>query len=333
MTVRRMLKWLLVALAAAVAGAAAVVFTSLPAPVPGVAVEQATARDPGERPLSLLISRPAGPTQGRKLPLVVISHGTGGSMRDHSDTAAALAKAGFVVVALDHPGDNYRDLSGVGGGTHLAARPRHITRTIDYMQHDWPRRGAIDANRVGMFGFSAGGFTALVIAGAEPDLSRTADYCRRKPEAWTCLYVKRQGLTQARIARQKATAWQHDPRVKAIAVAAPAVGYSFDRARLAHVRIPVQLWGAEKDTVVEDSAELVRQSLGTAPEYHQVKRAGHFSFMMPCKPQMQAMMTVMHWFGTEPICKDLPGFDRTALHRRFNADVIRFFRQAMPEGG
>jgi predicted dienelactone hydrolase len=50
-----------------------------------------------------------GPVHGRDLPLVVISHGTGGSLAGHYDTAIALAKAGFVVAALTHPGDNYRD--------------------------------------------------------------------------------------------------------------------------------------------------------------------------------------------------------------------------------
>jgi predicted dienelactone hydrolase len=45
---------------------------------------------------------PAGPS----LPLVLISHGTGGSRESHADTAFALAEAGFVVAAVEHPGDN-----------------------------------------------------------------------------------------------------------------------------------------------------------------------------------------------------------------------------------
>jgi predicted dienelactone hydrolase len=44
-------------------------------------------------------------------PLVLISHGTGGSGASHYDTALALALAdeGFVVAALTHTGDNYMD--------------------------------------------------------------------------------------------------------------------------------------------------------------------------------------------------------------------------------
>jgi predicted dienelactone hydrolase len=48
---------------------------------------------------------------GRGLPLVVMSHGTGGSFEGHYDTALALAEAGFVVAAVTHTGDNYRDQS------------------------------------------------------------------------------------------------------------------------------------------------------------------------------------------------------------------------------
>ena len=46
-------------------------------------------------------------------PLVVMSHGTGGSYAGHYDTALALARAGFVVAAMTHTGDNYRDTSRV----------------------------------------------------------------------------------------------------------------------------------------------------------------------------------------------------------------------------
>lgn len=52
-----------------------------------------------------------GPVEGRALPLVVISHGTGSSFLGHYDTAIALADAGYVVAAVTHTGDNYADQS------------------------------------------------------------------------------------------------------------------------------------------------------------------------------------------------------------------------------
>src|ERR1700760_3868416 len=48
---------------------------------------------------------------GDKLPLIVMSHGRMGWFGGHEDTAAALADAGFVVAAIDHPNDNERNHS------------------------------------------------------------------------------------------------------------------------------------------------------------------------------------------------------------------------------
>src|SRR5262249_37290713 len=111
---------------------------------------------------------------GRGLPLIVMSHGSGGSFADHYDTALALAEAGFVVAAVTHTGDNYRDQSGF---TRVENRPRHIKALVDYMLASWPHHDLLDPARIGMFGFSAGGFTALVMVGGIPDLALVAPYC------------------------------------------------------------------------------------------------------------------------------------------------------------
>jgi predicted dienelactone hydrolase len=89
-------------------------------------------------------------------PLVVISHGNGGGYQGHHDTADALAEAGFVVAALTHPGDNWRDDS---RQTRLTDRPGHVSLLIDHMTQEWPGPLKVDATRIGAFGFSAGGFT------------------------------------------------------------------------------------------------------------------------------------------------------------------------------
>ncbi len=72
---------------------------------------------------------PDCPTTGERLPLVVISHGLGGSFLGHHDLAEALADAGFVVAAINHPADSSRspdhshanELSGV-----LSPNPRNF---------------------------------------------------------------------------------------------------------------------------------------------------------------------------------------------------------------
>ena len=78
-----------------------------------------------------------GPVAGPSLPLVVISHGSGGGPGSHADIALALASAGFVVAAPMHPGDNYADTSAVGTPDWLVARSQHIND-----RHRLPRHGA-----------------------------------------------------------------------------------------------------------------------------------------------------------------------------------------------
>jgi predicted dienelactone hydrolase len=103
---------------------------------------------------------------------VLISHGTGGSDASHYDTALALAGEGFVVAALTHTGDNYMDQSYIGNRKDLTDRPRQVSVVLNYMLTTWIQHERVDAGRVGMFGFSLGGFTTLVESGGIPDLSR-----------------------------------------------------------------------------------------------------------------------------------------------------------------
>jgi predicted dienelactone hydrolase len=327
--VRIVAKTLIVGLLLLAALAMLLVLGGKPEPTPGIAMATASAPDPGQPPLDLRIWYPDPPLGAGKLPMVVVSHGTGGSAESHIDTAVALAKAGFIVVAVNHTGDNYRDIGAVGKGTHLVARPRHIARTIDYMLARWSRRASIDPEQIGMFGHSAGGFTALVVAGAEPRMWRGADYCRGRPSAWSCRYIERQGLSLEDLGKQRNMNWVHDDRVKAAVIAAPAIGYSLDREALANVQIPVQLWSAERDDVVDDSPATIRSAMSRAPEFHEVANAGHFSFLSPCTAMTRAIIQVMHWFGTEDICADPAGFDRVRFHASFNRDLTAFFNREL----
>src|SRR3984893_15790221 len=109
------------------------------------------------------------PISGDQLPLVVVSHGMAGDFTGHHDLAETLADAGFVVAAIDHPGDNSFDASRAGDLSVLVERPTDIKRLIDFMLGASPAAARVDPKRIGFFGFSAGGYTGLVLIGANPD--------------------------------------------------------------------------------------------------------------------------------------------------------------------
>ena len=256
---------------------------------------------------------PDGTPVGTHQPLVVMSHGTGGSFAGHLDTAAALAEGGFVVAALTHPGDNWRDQS---RATRVEDRPAALEGLIDHMLGAWRFHRLLDPARIGAFGFSAGGFTVLAAAGGRPDLSRIADHCAAHPGFYDCQLLR----THPRDADRRLVI-AHDGRIRAIVLAAPALGFTFNRDGLRAVTMPVELWRAGDDRILPapDYADAVRAALPHPPEFHDVAGAGHFDFLAPCAADAPRL----------PICSSAPGFDRTAFHRRFDAAVVAFFRRAL----
>jgi predicted dienelactone hydrolase len=258
-----------------------------------------------------------GAIAGRGLPLIVMSHGSGGSFEGHYDTALALADAGFVVAAVTHTGDNYRDPSGM---TRVENRPPHIKILIDYMLASWSHHGLLDPARIGMFGFSAGGFTALVMVGGVPDMTRVAPYCKAYADEWPC----RKAREYPPGAPAVPAAFIHDPLITAAVIAAPALGFTFSREGLAGVKVPIQLWRGDSDELLPHPrhAQNVYEALPVKPEYRVVPKAGHFAFIAPC--------TDLAFRFAAEICRDPPGFDRAAFHREFNAAVVIFFEAKLP---
>jgi predicted dienelactone hydrolase len=260
------------------------------------------------------------PVVGHGLPLVVISHGSGGWFGGHYDTALALAHAGFVVAAATHNGDAYKDQAQMA---QIWRRPAQLHRLIDYMLAEWPAHAAIDPARVGVFGFSAGGFTALVAAGGTPDLSLLVPHCQHST-AFECTAVvnKMSPSEQANFVPPDVV-FVHDARIRAAVVAAPALGYTFGRAGLKDISVPVQLWRDEFDHVLPSPgyAEAVRDALPRPPEYHLVANADHYDFLAPCSAVLAK--------AAPDICAQRPGFDRAAFHAQFNTAVVAFFQRTL----
>ena len=124
------------------------------------------------------------PLAGDHLPLIAASHGQGGTFLGNHDTAEALADNGFVVAAVNHPGDTAQDPSRSGDLSVFVERPTDIKRLIDFMIGASPFAARIDQDRIGFFGFSRGGYTGLVLLGANPDWAGAAtNYCQPKAAA------------------------------------------------------------------------------------------------------------------------------------------------------
>jgi predicted dienelactone hydrolase len=114
------------------------------------------------------------PTGTGAVPLILFSHGLGGSLDGGKDWVEHWAAAGFAVINLQHPGSD-RAIIGTGGflkamnATQLEARARDVSFVLDRVASK-KREGPcdltrIDLRRIGMSGHSFGAHTTQAIAG------------------------------------------------------------------------------------------------------------------------------------------------------------------------
>lgn len=318
--------WLMLAAACCVAAtamqAAGLRLLEVPADAGGPAltgmVWTPCAASPSEVALSGGVALPGVkdcPVAGNRLPLIVISHGRRGSYLGHVDTATELADAGFVVAAINHPGDTARDTSRTDEFSVLVERPADMKRLVDFMLGAWTEAAVLDPKRVGLFGFSRGAYTGLVVIGGNPDFGALAPLCEKEGAA----SPKCQAIRDGRVPTEAAV---HDRRVRAAMLADPPLFEGlFDRERLADVTIPLLLWRSALggDGVVPASVDALVQMLPARPDFRIVPNASHFSFLGPCPARLAEAAPIL--------CTDPPGFDRKAFHNTFNDAAVSFFRK------
>jgi predicted dienelactone hydrolase len=282
-----------------------------------------TDAEPSVHPVELFEQNVAvnAPVKGDDLPLVVISHGGGGSFASHYDTALALAHAGFVAAAINHAGDDYKDQSKV---LQLWRRPDQLRTLVSYMLHDWPQHERLNVTQIGAFGYSNGGFTVLAAAGGTPDLHKIGPFCKAHSGQDLCQALNKANMDPSHLGDHvPAGAWVADPRIKSIVVSAPAFAFTFTKDGLAKVHIAIQLWRAADDDHQPNPyyEQTLVQRLPQVPEYHVIPGAGHYDFLPPCSVGLAAVNPL--------VCADSSGFDRRAFHEQFNGDIVQFFRATL----
>jgi predicted dienelactone hydrolase len=278
--------------------------TATPAGVPLVILYPATAPEKQETlgPYQLEVARDAAPAPGR-FPLVLISHGTGGSPLVYRSLARFLARQGFVVGLPEHPGNNRNNDTLAHTVTNLQQRPEHLRTAIDWLYGSEKFSGILRPDCVAIIGHSMGGYTALALAGGEP-MSVPYESPDNLPHRLTI---------------------KPDPRIKALVLLAPAVAWFREPGALANVRHPILMMTGEKDEYTAPSwhARLVLDGLpaGTSIQHRMIENAGHFAFLTP----FPAAMTRPEF----PPSQDPPGFDRLRFLEEMNQEILDFIRQEL----
>lgn len=266
-------------------------------------------------------------------PLVLLSHGLGDSARQMTWLGAALARSGYVVVAVDHPGTN-----GVDGVTPQGAYARweragDLTAALDAVLADPAIAPHIDAARIGVAGFALGGWTAALIAGARADFAHLDRFCASPQRDSACKpqrvfapdVAKRANVLKTAAMRPLAAharASFRDTRVDAAFLIAPALGQAIDPASLAAITIPVFVLAGSADPVAvpRTNAEVFADDIPGA-RLTMLPDVRHYDFLSECGSAGAGAARVR--------CKNGVGTFRSKTHATTIAAVTRFFDAAL----
>ena len=284
-------------------------------------------------PFELRVAVDAPPSRGNGR-LIVFSHGSGGHAWVHSDLARALVQDGFVVIAPLHKGDNTFD-PGNPGPDSWKLRPAELSRAIDAIGRDARFAPLLALDRVGVYGMSAGGHTALSMAGGAWSPGNFKRHCEAHIEedfpSCVGLIIRQGGGWFAAVKRWVALAvigsrfdddvlqTHGDPRVAAVVAGVPSSA-DFELSSLTKPRVPLALVTSGRDAWLAPKFHGERVLAACTPCVRLVDMpdAGHGALLSPFPPGLSGIEA--------ELLTDPPGFDRSRLPE-VDAKIVAFFRQ------
>ncbi|WLG37874.1 alpha/beta hydrolase family protein [Pseudomonas rhodesiae] len=272
---------------------------------------------------------PNAPVVAGEHPLVVLSHGYGGNWRNQVWLASALARRGYIVAAVNHPGTTSKDRS-PAAAAQLWQRPRDLSRAIDGVLAEPGRFGVVAKGQIAAMGHSLGGWTVLEMAGARFDPDRFAQDCTVHPKLGGCLGYRQMNPAGTPEAKARLAADLSDQRVTAIVSLDLGLSRGFTDASLATLPVPVLVIAGgvpseDMDPQLE-SANMVKRLPKTTTQYMEIADATHFSYMSICKPGAVALIEADSP-GDGMICQDGNGARPRSVIQQQVVDLIGAFLQ------
>jgi predicted dienelactone hydrolase len=256
------------------------------------------------------------PNLPSRVPVIVISHGLGSDSSNFEYLATHLASHGFAIVVPNHPGSDTKQLrSLLSGSTSEIAqadefknRPVDIKYILDQLEDrsktDARFKGRLNLQKVGVFGQSFGGYTALALAGAKINFGQLQKDCQPKAlkDTWNLSKLLQCNALTLRGNNPKEYQFR-DSRIKAVLAVNPMTSSIFAQAGLNQIQTPVMIVASSNDTIAPALYEqlLPFSWINHSQKYLAVLRnASHFSIIGSGKGSSQQVSLPSAIVGNNP---------------------------------
>ena len=251
------------------------------------------------------------------VPVIVISHGIGTDSNNFRYLANHLATNGFAVVVPNHPGSDTKQVESLmnGSASEVAQPEEFINRPLDVKfvldeleklnKTDSRLNNVLDLQRIGVFGQSFGGYTALALAGAKINLEKIQQNCNQKAlkQTWNMsllLQCRMQELQPNKPVKQYNL---YDERIKAVIAVNPITSIIFGETGLSEIKTPVMMVASSEDTVAPALYEQILPfSWISNPQKYLVQMEGatHFSAIGDGKDSSEQVGVTAKLIGDNP---------------------------------
>lgn len=227
------------------------------------------------------------PAQPGPFPLVVASHGQPGTRFQFAYLSEHLASHGLVVANLDHPGSTYPELTQPNYITSIVDRPLDLLWALEELPRQLTQ---VDGSRVGLMGYSYGGYSVMNAAGGGLDLAALQAYCQQTGGDGPCFALPYFAPLEAARGRLQATG---DPRIKAVLALAPYGAPWLGADSLAQFTTPLMVAAGDQDDVATYQRDAVAyfEQAGSAHKYLLTLAGARHNPFVECPPMVRVSPT------------------------------------------
>lgn len=267
-----------------------------------------------------------GKWPGKKMPLIFLSHGAGGGRLTLEWLAEKLVQNGFIVAAVDHYGNTF-DHPTPEGFLEPWQRPQDISFALTSLLKEPDIGKIIDEQRIGMAGFSIGGYTTLALAGAAINVDILKAYYKTPKGKREIDLPEFPGLVNYIDNEEIAVSFKNAPalkdsRFKAFFAICPAAGQGFvSKDQVKGINRPVYIIAAQADSIAPTATNAFQyHRLISASKYRVLTgKVGHYVFLNEAIDELKK---------EEPIFfNDDPTISRRQVHEEVSGLAVVFFKE------